>query len=57
MSNVIVRSALVLFVVAVFTGSLFAQRGENHFELRQPPNPFNPMFGIVQPAVRGWAER
>jgi hypothetical protein len=28
MRNVIVRSALVLFVVAVFTGSLFAQRGE-----------------------------
>jgi len=100
MSNVIVRSALVLFVVAVFTGSLFAQRGEiypnagfiwpdtmnngqsfktdgiygikggvfldknmqvegsfgylNHFELRQPPNPFNPMFGIAQPAVRGF---
>lgn len=25
----------------------------NHFELKQPPNPFNPMFGIVQPAVRG----
>ena len=28
MRNVIVRSALVLLVVAVFTGSLFAQRGE-----------------------------
>ena len=28
MSKVIVRPALVLFVVAVFTGSLFQQRGE-----------------------------
>jgi hypothetical protein len=26
----------------------------NHFEFRQPPNPFNPMFGIVQPPVRGF---
>ena len=26
----------------------------NHFGLRQPPNPFNPMFGIAQPAVRGF---
>jgi len=25
----------------------------NHFELRQPPNPFNPTFGITQPSVRG----
>jgi hypothetical protein len=25
----------------------------NHFELRQPPNSFNPTFGIVQPSVRG----
>ena len=101
MSKVIVRSALVLFVVAVFTGSLFAQRGEiypnagfiwpdtmnngqsfktdgiygikggvflnqnmqlegsfgylNHFELRQPPNAFNPMLGTVQPAVRAFS--
>src|SRR5215813_2143117 len=98
--NVIVRSALILFVLTVFTGALFAQRGEiypnagfvwpdtmnngqrfktdgiygvkggvflnenaqlegsfgymNHFELRQPPNAFNPAFGIVQPAVRGF---
>jgi hypothetical protein len=26
----------------------------NHLELRQLPNPFNPVFGIVQPAVRGF---
>jgi hypothetical protein len=25
----------------------------NHFEARQPPNPCNPAFGIVQPSVRG----
>src|SRR5215467_3229916 len=25
----------------------------NHFQLREPPNPFNPVFGIVPPAVRG----
>jgi hypothetical protein len=26
----------------------------NHFQFRQPPNPFNPVFGVVQPAVRGF---
>jgi hypothetical protein len=26
----------------------------NHFQLRQPPNPFDPVFGVVQPAVRGF---
>jgi hypothetical protein len=26
----------------------------NHFQLREPPNPFNPVFGIVQPKVRGF---
>src|SRR5215469_4062404 len=26
----------------------------NHFQFRQPPNPFNPFFGVVQPAVRGF---
>ena len=26
----------------------------NHFQLREPPNPFNPVFGIVPPAVRGF---
>jgi len=97
--TVVVRFALILFVLTVLTGSLFAQRAEiypnagfvwpdtmnngqrfktdgiyglkggvfldqhtqlegsfgymNHFELRQPPNSFNPAFGIVQPAVRG----
>jgi hypothetical protein len=25
----------------------------NHFELKNPPNPFNPSFGIVQPTVYG----
>src|SRR5262249_43183936 len=25
----------------------------NHFQLRHPPNPFDPVFGVVQPAVRG----
>src|SRR5262249_43203796 len=26
----------------------------NHFQLRHPPNPFDPAFGVVQPAVRGF---
>src|SRR5262245_51548100 len=26
----------------------------NHFQLREPPNPFDPVFGVVQPAVRGF---
>jgi hypothetical protein len=26
----------------------------NHFQLRQPPNPFNPVFGVIQPPVRGF---
>jgi len=98
-SKLIVRSALILFVLTVFTASLSAQRAEiypnagffwpdtmsngqrftsdgiygvkggvfldphaelegsfgyiNHFELRNPPNPFNPTFGITQPPVRG----
>src|SRR5213594_1072632 len=26
----------------------------NHFQLREPPNPFNPVFGVVQLAVRGF---
>jgi len=26
----------------------------NHFMLKNPPNPFDPTFGIVQPAVRGF---
>jgi hypothetical protein len=26
----------------------------NHFQLRQPPNPFNPIFGITQPTTRGY---
>src|SRR5262245_40332765 len=97
--KIAVRSALILFVLTVLTGSLFAQRVElypnvgfvwpdtmnngqsfktdaiyglkggvflnqnaqvegsfgymNHFEIRQQPNPFNPVFGIVQPSVRG----
>jgi len=25
----------------------------NHFQLREPPNPFDPVFGVVQPSVRG----
>ena len=25
----------------------------NHFQLRQPPNPFNAVFAVAQPAVRG----
>ncbi len=99
-SNLIVRFALVLCVVTVFTSVLSAQRAEiypnagffwpdtmnngqrinsdaiygvkggvfldpnvqlegsfgylNHFGIKQPPNPFNPAFGIVQPAVRGF---
>src|SRR5215813_5693173 len=99
-STLLVRSALFVFVLALFTASLLAQQVElypnagaiwpqhningngfksdgiygfkggvflnqnsqlegsfgylNHFELRQPPNPFNPVFGIVQPSVRGF---
>src|SRR5215468_337340 len=26
----------------------------NHFQFTQPPNPFDPVFGVVQPAVRGF---
>jgi hypothetical protein len=26
----------------------------NHFQLRHPPNPFDSVFGVVQPAVRGF---
>jgi hypothetical protein len=26
----------------------------NHFQLREPPNPFDPVFGVVQPAVRAF---
>ena len=26
----------------------------NHFQLREPPNPLNPVFGVVPPAVRGF---
>jgi len=26
----------------------------NHFQLREPPNPFDPVLGVVQPAVRGF---
>ena len=26
----------------------------NHFQLREPPNPFDPVFGVVQLAVRGF---
>lgn len=99
-SMLLVRSALIVFVLTLLTASLSAQQVElypnaggfwpqhningngfksdgiygfkggvflnqnsqlegsfgylNHFELRQPPNPFNPAFGIVQPAVRGF---
>jgi hypothetical protein len=95
-----VRFAVIVFLVGVFSASLFAQRVEiypnaggifplwmkntdnkfkadgiyglkggvffdehaqiegsvgylNHFELKNPPNPFNPAFGIVQPTVFG----
>jgi len=26
----------------------------NHFQLREPPNPFDPVFGVAQPKVRGF---
>jgi hypothetical protein len=94
-----VRSAVIVFLVGVFSASLFAQRVEiypnaggifplwmkntdnkfkadgiyglkgvfldenaqiegsvgyiNHFELKNPPNAFNPSLGIVQPTVFG----
>src|SRR5437870_2987920 len=25
----------------------------NHWQMKQPPNPFNPSFGIVQPTIHG----
>jgi outer membrane protein with beta-barrel domain len=99
-SKLLVRSALILFVVTAFAATLSAQKMEiypnagfiwprhfdngqnfkdegiyglkggvflnqnfqlegsfgylNHFEMRQPPNPFNPAFGITQPTIRGY---
>jgi hypothetical protein len=46
------------FKGGVFVGHNMQLEGSfeylNHFQLREPPNPFNPVFGIVQPAVRGF---
>jgi len=49
-------------VVGMKTGVFVGPHGQiegsfgylNHFELRQPPNPFNPAFGVVQPTVHGF---